>query len=209
MNLTDVDDRIIKEAGDRGITIQELVAPFITAFYEDRDYLRITPAHSYPRATEFVEPMVRLVRGLLANGTAYQGEDGSVYFAIGRFPRIRPALPARQARAQGRSQRTGLQRRVRQGERPRLRALEGGQAGGRGRLGRVGRALRPGASGLAPGVLGHGARADRTNATARRSWTSIPAGWTSSSRTTRTRSPRAAPLPARPNLRGSGCTPSS
>jgi len=86
MNLTDVDDRIIKEAGKQGITIQALVAPFITAFYEDRDYLRITAAHSYPRATEFVEPMVRLVTGLLANGSAYQGEDGSVYFAIGRFP---------------------------------------------------------------------------------------------------------------------------
>jgi cysteinyl-tRNA synthetase len=86
MNLTDVDDRIIREAGARGQTIAQLVAPFITAFYEDRDYLRITPAHSYPRATEFVEPMIRLVSGLLANGTAYQGDDGSVYFAIDRFP---------------------------------------------------------------------------------------------------------------------------
>jgi len=86
MNLTDVDDRIITEAGARSITIQALVAPFITAFYEDRDFLRLTPAHSYPRATEFVEPMVRLVSGLLANGSAYQSDDGSVYFAIGRFP---------------------------------------------------------------------------------------------------------------------------
>ncbi|HSE53166.1 MAG TPA: cysteine--tRNA ligase [Gemmatimonadales bacterium] len=86
MNLTDVDDRIIKEAGARGQTIEELVAPFITAFFEDRDYLRITPAHTYPRATEFVEPMITLVSGLLANDTAYRGEDGSVYFAIDRFP---------------------------------------------------------------------------------------------------------------------------
>ena len=97
MNLTDVDDRIIKEAGTRGITIQALVAPFITAFYEDRDFLRLRPAHSYPRATEFVEPMVRLVGGLLANGTAYQSDDGSVYFAIGRFPLVRTTFPARQA----------------------------------------------------------------------------------------------------------------
>jgi cysteinyl-tRNA synthetase len=86
MNLTDVDDRIIKEAGARGQTIAALVAPFITAFYEDRDYLRITPAHAYPRATEFVEPMIRLVGGLLAKGAAYRGDDGSVYFAIDRFP---------------------------------------------------------------------------------------------------------------------------
>jgi cysteinyl-tRNA synthetase len=86
MNLTDVDDRIIGEAGKRGVTIGELVTPFIAAFFEDRDYLRIVPAHEYPRATEFVAPMVRLVEGLLANGTAYQGEDGSVYFSIERFP---------------------------------------------------------------------------------------------------------------------------
>jgi cysteinyl-tRNA synthetase len=86
MNLTDVDDRIIKEAGKGGTTIDALVAPFIAAFYEDRDYLRILPAHDYPRATEFVQPMVRLVEGLLANGTAYQGDDRSVYFSIERFP---------------------------------------------------------------------------------------------------------------------------
>jgi len=86
MNLTDVDDRIIAEAGKQGISIEALVVPFIAAFQEDRSFLRITPAHTYPRATEFVEPMVRLVSGLLANGTAYQGDDGSVYFAIGRFP---------------------------------------------------------------------------------------------------------------------------
>jgi cysteinyl-tRNA synthetase len=86
MNLTDVDDRIIKEAGRRGMTIGALVAPFIVSFYEDRDYLRILPAHEYPRATGFLEAMIRLVDGLLANGTAYRGEDGSVYYAIDRFP---------------------------------------------------------------------------------------------------------------------------
>jgi cysteinyl-tRNA synthetase len=86
MNLTDVDDRIIKEAGKQGVSIREFVAPFTAAFFEDRDYLRIRPAHEYPRATEFVAPMVELVQGLLANGTAYQSDDGSVYFAIGRFP---------------------------------------------------------------------------------------------------------------------------
>ncbi|NOT06593.1 MAG: cysteine--tRNA ligase [Gemmatimonadales bacterium] len=86
MNLTDVDDRIIKEAGKQGVTIADLVAPFVVAFNEDRDYLRITPAHEYPRATEFVAPMIRLVEGLLANGAAYRGEDGSVYFSIAKFP---------------------------------------------------------------------------------------------------------------------------
>ena len=86
MNLTDVDDRIIREAGARKITVDELVGPFITAFFEDRDYLRIRPAHDYPRATEFIAPMIRLVEGLLDNGAAYRGDDGSVYFSIAKFP---------------------------------------------------------------------------------------------------------------------------
>ena len=53
MNLTDVDDRIIKEAGKQGLTIQGLVAPIIVAFYQDRDILPITPPHTYPRATQY------------------------------------------------------------------------------------------------------------------------------------------------------------
>jgi cysteinyl-tRNA synthetase len=86
MNLTDVDDRIIREAGARGIAIRDFTAPFAEAFFEDRDWLRIRPAHEYPRATDFIAPMIRVVEGLLANGTAYPGEDGSIYFAIERFP---------------------------------------------------------------------------------------------------------------------------
>jgi cysteinyl-tRNA synthetase len=85
MNLTDVDDRIIREARAKGTSIRAFTDPYAAAFFEDRDYLRIRPAHEYPRATEFVEPMIELVQGLLANGTAYQSEDGSVYFAIQRF----------------------------------------------------------------------------------------------------------------------------
>lgn len=86
MNLTDVDDRIIKEAGARQLPIRAFTEPFAQAFFEDRDYLRIRPAHEYPRATDFIAPMVDLVAELLRNGTAYQGEDRSVYFAIQRFP---------------------------------------------------------------------------------------------------------------------------
>ena len=107
MNLTDVDDRIIKEAGKRGATIGDLVAPFILAFYEDRDYLRIVPAHDYPRATEFVDAMIRLVEGLLANGTAYRGDDGSVYYAIARFPAY-----GRLSQLDGRELRAGASGRV-------------------------------------------------------------------------------------------------
>ncbi|HEV8123377.1 MAG TPA: cysteine--tRNA ligase [Gemmatimonadales bacterium] len=86
MNLTDVDDRTIKAAADKGLSLREHVGPYTQAFFEDRDYLRIRPAHDYPRATQFIAPMIALVERLLENGTAYQGEDGSVYFSIERFP---------------------------------------------------------------------------------------------------------------------------
>ncbi len=86
MNLTDVDDRTIKAAAVAGQRLHEYTAPFIQAFYEDRDYLRIRPAHRYPRATESVPAMVRLVERLLERAVAYRGDDGSVYFAIAQFP---------------------------------------------------------------------------------------------------------------------------
>lgn len=86
MNLTDVDDRTIAAAAAAGRSLAEHVEPYARAFYEDRDYLGVLPAHVYPRATEYVGSMITLIESLLAKGFAYRGEDGSVYFAIGRFP---------------------------------------------------------------------------------------------------------------------------
>jgi cysteinyl-tRNA synthetase len=86
MNLTDVDDRTIKAAASAGKRLAEHTAPFVQAFFEDRDYLRIRPAHAYPRATESVPAMVQLVERLLERGVAYKGDDGSIYFAIAKFP---------------------------------------------------------------------------------------------------------------------------
>ncbi len=86
MNVTDVDDRTIKAAGAAGVPLIEHVKPFTQAFFEDRDYLRILPAHHYPTATGHVPEMIALIERLLAKGVAYKGEDGSVYFAIGKFP---------------------------------------------------------------------------------------------------------------------------
>jgi cysteinyl-tRNA synthetase len=86
MNLTDVDDRTIKAARQAGKRLTEHTEPFTRAFFEDRDYLRIKPAHVYPRATQSIPLMIALVERLLAQGVAYKGEDGSIYFAIGKFP---------------------------------------------------------------------------------------------------------------------------
>jgi len=85
MNVTDVDDRTIKAAAQAGVSLSEHTEPFVKAFFEDRDYLRIRPADVYPRATEYVEPMVELVERLLERGVAYRAEDGSVYYAVGKF----------------------------------------------------------------------------------------------------------------------------
>jgi cysteinyl-tRNA synthetase len=86
MNLTDVDDRTIKAARQAGERLVEYTAPFTKAFFEDRDYLRIKPASVYTAATEYMPHMVALVSTLLERGVAYKGEDGSVYFAIQKFP---------------------------------------------------------------------------------------------------------------------------
>jgi cysteinyl-tRNA synthetase len=86
MNLTDVDDRTIAAAVAKKVSLRQHVDPFAKAFEEDRDWLRIRPAHAQPRATEYIGPMIQLIQGLLDRGVAYRGEDGSVYFAIARFP---------------------------------------------------------------------------------------------------------------------------
>jgi cysteinyl-tRNA synthetase len=86
MNLTDVDDKIIRRAAEQGKTIREVTEPVAELFQQDREYLRIEPAEAYPRATDFIPQMIALVERLMANGVAYRADDGSVYFAIDRFP---------------------------------------------------------------------------------------------------------------------------
>jgi cysteinyl-tRNA synthetase len=107
MNLTDVDDRTIAAARARGVSLRQQVDPFARAFFEDRDYLRIRPAHVYPRATEYIEPMVALTRSLLDKGVAYRSEDGSIYFAIAKFPAY-----GRLSRLDRRELKTGASERV-------------------------------------------------------------------------------------------------
>lgn len=85
MNLTDVDDKIIKRATERGLSITALTTPVIETFHADREYLRIQRAEHYPRATGFIAEMIDLVKRLEANGVAYKADDGSVYFAIDKF----------------------------------------------------------------------------------------------------------------------------
>ena len=85
MNLTDVDDRIINESAKQKISINEMTAPFITAFWEDIDSLNIERPEVAPRATEHIAEMIEIIQTLLENGKAYES-DGSIYFRISAFP---------------------------------------------------------------------------------------------------------------------------
>ena len=86
MNLTDVEDRIIKKAAEHGQTIDEFTEKYIEAFFEDLDTLRIQRAEHYPRATEHIFEMVSLIDLLNEKGHTYVTE-GSTYFRIATFPR--------------------------------------------------------------------------------------------------------------------------
>jgi cysteinyl-tRNA synthetase len=85
MNITDIDDKTIKGAKALGLSLQDYTRKYIEAFFEDIKVLRILPADYYPRATEHIEDMVKMVKGLLAKGYAYP-RDGSVYFSLAKFP---------------------------------------------------------------------------------------------------------------------------
>ncbi len=85
MNITDVDDRIIQQANEAGVSISEFTRRYEQAFLEDLRSLRAEPAELYPRATGHVEEMMVLIERLMEGGHAYE-VDGDVYFRIASFP---------------------------------------------------------------------------------------------------------------------------
>lgn len=85
MNITDVDDKTIKGALSEGVTLEDYTKRYIDAFFEDIKILHIARADIYPRATEHIEDMVKMIQALLEKGYAYR-KDGSIYFSIVKFP---------------------------------------------------------------------------------------------------------------------------
>jgi len=85
MNITDVEDKIIRSATAEGQDIRTYVQPFIDAFHVSLKKLRVRPADSYPRATEYIPQMVDLVRALTNRGHTYVAE-GSTYFRVSTLP---------------------------------------------------------------------------------------------------------------------------
>src|SRR5271167_4987510 len=85
MNVTDVDDRIIKSAAAAGVSIREYTEKYIQAFLEDIEALRIEIPEEVVRATDHIEDMVALIERLQQKGLTYTS-DGSIYFRISKFP---------------------------------------------------------------------------------------------------------------------------
>jgi len=84
VNITDVDDKTIKKSKEQNISLSEYTKKYEKAFFEDLESVNIEKAEHYPRATEHINEMVELIKKLLKNGFAYDGED-AIYYDITKF----------------------------------------------------------------------------------------------------------------------------
>jgi len=84
MNITDIDDKTIKNSFKQGRTLKEYTDFYTNAFFDDLDLLHIDRADFYPRATEHIKEMIELIEKLDKNGLTYK-KDNSVYFSISKY----------------------------------------------------------------------------------------------------------------------------
>jgi cysteinyl-tRNA synthetase len=85
MNITDIDDKIIRKSVELGMDIKSFTAPFTKAFLEDSEKLRVQRPDLITPATDYIPEMIQLVERLLKSGHAYQ-EGDSIYYRISSFP---------------------------------------------------------------------------------------------------------------------------
>lgn len=86
MNLTDVDDKTIRNANANSVALTDYTRTYKDAFFADLKALNIEPAEVYPAATDHIPEMIALVEKLMEKGVAYKSDDGSVYFNVRKFP---------------------------------------------------------------------------------------------------------------------------
>ncbi|PJE11922.1 cysteine--tRNA ligase [Legionella sp.] len=84
-NITDIDDKIIVRANERGITIDELTAQYIKAMHDDSRALNILPPDIEPRATAHIDSIIQLIRQLIDKGYAYLSDNGDVCYQVDQF----------------------------------------------------------------------------------------------------------------------------
>ncbi|MEW6303091.1 MAG: cysteine--tRNA ligase [Verrucomicrobiota bacterium] len=85
MNITDVEDKIIKRVRESNTTLRDYTAKYEAAFLQDFDALGCVRPHHTPRATEFIAEIIALIEKLIARGIAYKAADNSVYFSIDKY----------------------------------------------------------------------------------------------------------------------------
>jgi cysteinyl-tRNA synthetase len=86
MNITDVEDKIIREVQAQNKSLKELTEFYTNEFFKGRDILNIEPADINTKATDYIDEMISLIKKLEKNGFAYKTSDGSVYFNIHKDP---------------------------------------------------------------------------------------------------------------------------
>lgn len=85
MNITDVDDKTIRDSRKAKLSIKKFTEKYTKAFFDDIKTLNIEKVENYPKATESIKDMVKIVKKLLDKNLAYKGDDGSIYFSISKF----------------------------------------------------------------------------------------------------------------------------
>lgn len=83
-NFTDVDDKIIKRANERGVTWDQIANQFIAAYFDVMDRLHVRRAHVYPRVSDHIPDIIATVQKLIDNGYGYV-VDGDVYYRVEKF----------------------------------------------------------------------------------------------------------------------------
>ena len=85
MNLTDVDDKTIRDSKASGIPLKQYTKTYVDAFFEDLKKLNVEKAEYYPAATDHIQEMIDIIKVLIEKGYAYKSDDNSIYFSIAKF----------------------------------------------------------------------------------------------------------------------------
>ena len=84
MNLTDIDDKLIKKSIEEKIPVSEIARKYSEAFFEDIKRLKIKPATLYPKATEHINEILKMIKALVENSAAYN-VNGNVFYDVSGF----------------------------------------------------------------------------------------------------------------------------
>ncbi len=86
MNITDIDDKTIRDSQQQGKSLKEFTEFYTEEFYKDVTSLNILPPTKFTKATDYISTMVDIIQTLLEKGIAYKSADGSIYYDIKKFP---------------------------------------------------------------------------------------------------------------------------